>query len=105
MLGVTAVLSLGIRAVNINKDPTLHVSEFEFLTSNIVQSSLPDVKLHVLPTLAQILLQPVLRVELGVLTAVHVDVLRETKSVVARPITDIYLRSKVFRKYINKVMK
>ena len=71
----------------------------------MIQSCLPDVKLHVLPTLAQILLQPVLRVELGVVTAVHVDVLRETKSVVARPITDIYLRSKVFRKYINKVMK
>ena len=70
----------------------------------MIQSCLPDVKLHVLPTLTQIFLQPVLGVELGVLTAVHVDVLRETKSVVARPITDIYLRSKVFEKYINKVM-
>jgi len=67
LLRVRVVFFLSVCAVNINVDPTLQV---------------PDIKHHVLPALAEVLLLAVLRVQGGVPTADHVDVLRHTMSVV-----------------------
>ena len=55
----------------------------KYITYNAI---IPDIKHHVLPALTEVLLLPVVRVPLGVPTAEHVDVLRQTKSVIARPV-------------------